>query len=310
MFKSGYKIIFIKDGKVDLKQINLRPSHIIISLISFSFVLISSTILLSDNFSNWIGYKEIQKHKRNNEILVETINQNQLSLEQLNKELSILKEQDDLFRKLVKLPKIHEDVRRLGVGGDKSNKKSIDLNYLIPENIKYENINDDIDYLKRLMNLEMLSYNQTIAEAKKRKEYYRSYPAVRPVSLKQSKKSSGFGFRRDPFTRKHKFHDGDDFSARRGTPVYATGDGKVIKSKYYGTFGNYIEIRHGNGYKTIYAHLNNRKVSVGDRVIRGQQIGTVGNTGKSTAPHLHYEVSYKNKSQNPIDYYFDTPSVN
>lgn len=310
MFKSGYKIIFIKEGKVDLKQINLKPSHLIYILLGFSFVLISSTILLSDKFSNWAGYKEIQKHKKNNSALIETIKNNQESLNQLNQELAILKEQDDLFRKLVKLPKIHEDVRKLGVGGDKSKDESCIFNYLIPDGVEFRKIDDDIDYLKRLMNLEMLSYNQTINEAKKRKKYYRSYPAVRPVSLDKAKKSSGFGFRRDPFSRKHKFHEGDDFSAKRGTPVYATADGKVVKSKYYGTFGNYIEIRHGNGYKTVYGHLHNRKVFVGDKVVRGQQIGTVGNTGKSTAPHLHYEVSYRNKSKNPVDYYFDTPSVN
>ena len=92
--------------------------------------------------------------------------------------------------------------------------------------------------------------------------------------------------------------------------MIATADGLVISSRYNSSFGHYIEISHGNGYKTIYGHLHNRKVFVGDKVLRGQQIGTIGNTGKSTAPHLHYEVSYKNKGKNPIDYYFDTPSVN
>ena len=79
----------------------------------------------------------------------------------------------------------------------------------------------------------------------------------------------------------------------------------VKKSKYFGSFGNYIEIDHGNGYKTAYAHLSRRHVKVGDRVIRGQKIGQVGNTGKSTAPHLHYEISYQKKHKDPTDVYFD-----
>ena len=92
-----------------------------------------------------------------------------------------------------------------------------------------------------------------------------------------------------------------------GKKVIATADGTVRSSRYYGSFGNYIEIDHGNGYITAYGHLSNRSVKVGDKVNRGQKIGEVGNTGRSTAPHLHYEVQYKNKAVDPSPFYFDIP---
>ena len=96
-----------------------------------------------------------------------------------------------------------------------------------------------------------------------------------------------------------------DFSAKRGTDVMATADGLVVSSRYNGTFGNYIEISHGNGYKTVYGHLRKRFVKKGTYVVRGQKIGEVGSTGKSTAPHLHYEVKHHRKRLDPKDFYFN-----
>jgi murein DD-endopeptidase MepM/ murein hydrolase activator NlpD len=130
-------------------------------------------------------------------------------------------------------------------------------------------------------------------------------PAIHPVQDNHIC-SSGFGYRRDPFSRKYTFHSGDDFSARVGTPVVSTGEGRVKVSKVNGSFGNYIEIDHGNGFATIYAHLSRRHVKKGQKVFRGQKIGEVGNTGRSTAPHLHYEVKYGRKSLDPSQYYFDS----
>ena len=115
-------------------------------------------------------------------------------------------------------------------------------------------------------------------------------PECSKMPLDQSNLSSRYGYRRDPVDHKYKFHDGNDISAKTGTPVYSVGDGVVKKSRYWGSYGNYIEIDHGYGYRTIYGHLSNRKVKQGDKIIRGQKIGEVGNTGKSTAPHLHYEI--------------------
>ena len=130
-------------------------------------------------------------------------------------------------------------------------------------------------------------------------------PAIMPVSNKDLKKTaSGYGTRIDPIYNTPKFHAGMDFSANIGTPVYATGDGKVIKAGWEPGYGNLIQVDHGFGYVTWYAHLSKYKVRPGQKVVRGEVIGEVGNTGKSTGPHLHYEVHVKGKVQNPVNYYF------
>ena len=107
------------------------------------------------------------------------------------------------------------------------------------------------------------------------------------------------------FTKKRKLHEGHDFSADIGTPIVATADGIVKSSRYFGSFGNYVEIDHGNGFVTCYGHLSKRAVKKGESIERGQYIGKVGNTGRSTAPHLHYEIRYNNKNLDPTNFYFD-----
>ena len=137
------------------------------------------------------------------------------------------------------------------------------------------------------------------------KEKILAHPAIYPMDIGAKRLSSNFGYRRDPFSQKYKFHDGHDYSAQIGPPVYTTANGRVKKSKYWGSFGNYIEVDHGNGYITAYGHLSTRNVKAGDKVYRGQKIGEVGNTGRSTAPHLHYEIQYQKKAIDPTPFYFD-----
>ena len=143
------------------------------------------------------------------------------------------------------------------------------------------------------------------SKSEKKKSSLRHFPAIHPVDLSKAKLTSRYGYRRDPFTKKYRKHEGDDFSAKRGTDVMSTADGLVVSSRYNGTFGNYIEIDHGNGFITIYAHLSKRLVKKGDKVNRGDKIGNLGNTGRSTAPHLHYEVLFNKKHVNPNKFYFD-----
>ena len=167
----------------------------------------------------------------------------------------------------------------------------------------------DIDYINRLINLELLSYKQLEQTIQRDLDKILAFPAIHPVSKGMEHLSSDFGYRRDPFSKKYKFHDGHDYSAMIGTNVFSTANGRVKKSKYWGSFGNYIEVDHGNGYITAYGHLSIRNVKVGDKVYRGQKIGEVGNTGRSTAPHLHYEIQYNKKAIDPTPFYFDT-SIN
>lgn len=137
------------------------------------------------------------------------------------------------------------------------------------------------------------------------KERIAHIPAIQPVPAKYMRTmASGYGVRRDPVYGTRAFHEGMDFSAPQGTPVYATADGTVTDAAYDGAYGNKVEINHGYNYTTRYAHLSKITAARGQKVKRGDLIGLVGNTGKSTGSHLHYEVRYRGAPQNPVNYYY------
>ncbi len=308
MLKNVYKILLIKEGKYDLRQFNISFFHIVL-LVSLLFILPTSLFFMfSEQLSNWAGSIEIEKHRRNNQILIQNIEENQKRIDSLVVKLDEIKKQDEVLRKLVKLPPIHDDIRKMGYGGLDDRKNSNKYNYLLPSNkIDLDSLNNKLDRIHRLIKLELLSYNELKNKIEQDKEKILAHPAIYPVLNGTLHLSSDFGYRRDPFSKKYKFHDGHDFSTKVGTDVYSTANGRVVKSKYWGSFGNYIEIEHGNGYVTIYAHLSSRDVQKDDKVYRGQKIGKVGNTGRSTAPHLHYEIKYHSKSIDPSPYYIDIP---
>jgi len=306
VLKNGYKIIFIKEGKFNLKQFNISPLYVVITAVVIVILTSSCFFMFSDQFVKWAGSREIEKHRKNNQILVKNIEENNKKINDLLIELDEIKKQDDILRKLVKLPPIHEDIRKMGFGGTHNKPEVKDVNYLLPDNhINWDEVENDINYIHRLINLELLSYKELAIIVEKDMDKILAYPAIYPVDTGKDHLSSKFGYRHDPFSKKYKFHEGHDYSASIGSSVYSTANGRVKKSKYWGSFGNYIEVDHGNGYKTAYGHLSTRNVKVGDKVSRGQKIGEVGNTGRSTAPHLHYEVQYQNKAVDPTPFYFD-----
>lgn len=139
-------------------------------------------------------------------------------------------------------------------------------------------------------------YKQTITELEETNNELRHIPTAWPTN--SSKITSEFGVRTDPFNYSSAFHTGIDIEGNRGAPVYAGADGIVVLAEYYGGYGNAIIIRHSNTHKTLYGHLSKIKVQVGDQVKKGEMIGLVGSTGRSTGPHLHYEVL---KNGVPID---------
>lgn len=140
---------------------------------------------------------------------------------------------------------------------------------------------------------------------KKNEDRLASIPAIQPLYNKNFIwQPSGYGYRIDPIYHTQKFHAGIDFAVPKKTPVYATGNGTVTWAAERGSFGNLIVIDHGYGYTTRYAHLDSFKVQKGDKVVRGQVIALSGSTGKSTGPHLHYEVLINGKNDNPANYFF------
>lgn len=166
-------------------------------------------------------------------------------------------------------------------------------------------VSTKLDVLDQLIYSQIKSFDYLASESGNQKDRLAHTPAIQPVPEKYLRTmASGYGARRDPIYGTIKFHEGMDFSAPIGTPVYATADGKVTTASWQGAYGNMVELNHGYNYTTRYAHLSKINVTPGQTVHRGDLIGLVGNTGKSTGPHLHYEVRYKGAPQNPVNYYF------
>lgn len=166
-------------------------------------------------------------------------------------------------------------------------------------------VDTKIDLLERMCVAQSKSYDELSLMAADSKQRLEHIPSIQPLSEKDmTAMASGFSTRVDPVYGTSKFHEGMDFAAPKGTPVYATGDGTVGEAGWKSAYGNLIEINHGYDYTSRYAHLSQVLVSPGQRVKRGDMIGKVGNTGKSTGPHLHYEVRHKGIPQNPVNYYF------
>lgn len=150
---------------------------------------------------------------------------------------------------------------------------------------------DKIELLKLLLNRQVKSYNELLSIAQQKQAMLASIPAIQPVSDKQLRNfASGYGMRMHPIYKLMRFHAGCDFSAKRGTPIYATGNGIVSLKKNFEGYGNCIEIDHGYGFMTRYGHCDSFKAKDGQKIKRGEIIGFVGSSGAATAPHLHYEV--------------------
>ena len=167
------------------------------------------------------------------------------------------------------------------------------------------NVENKLDQLDQMVYTQIKSFDYLAAQVDSQKSRTAHMPAIQPVPEKFLRTmASGYGVRRDPVYGTMKFHEGMDFSAPVGTPVYATADGTVRVSSWQKAYGNMVEIDHGFNYTTRYAHLSKLIAGVGQHVKRGDLIGLVGNTGKSTGPHLHYEVRYRGAPQNPVNYYY------
>lgn len=173
------------------------------------------------------------------------------------------------------------------------------------------NTTKKVDGISKALAFQSKSLDEILKLAKAKDKLLSAIPAIQPVKNEDLKRmASGFGYRTDPFTKARKMHEGMDFTASTGTPIYATGDG-VVKSadNSLSGYGNHIEINHGFGYLTLYGHLSSYKVRPGQRVKRGDIIGLVGSTGRSQAPHLHYEVHKDGKVVNPINFYYGNISA-
>jgi murein DD-endopeptidase MepM/ murein hydrolase activator NlpD len=168
-----------------------------------------------------------------------------------------------------------------------------------------------VDVISKELAVQSKSLDYILKLAKAKNNLLSAIPAIQPVRNENLKHmASGFGYRTDPFTKARKMHEGMDFTAKTGTPIFATGDGVVARAdNTVSGYGNHIVIRHGFGYETLYGHLSKYKSRAGQRVKRGDIIGYVGSTGRSEGPHLHYEVHKNGKVVNPLNFYYGNISA-
>jgi len=209
---------------------------------------------------------------------------------------------ENVYRVIYQADSIPNSIRKAGFGGVNRYSYLEDMNdaELVIKTSK------KLDVITKQLYVQSTSFDEIISLAKRNEEMIRSVPAIQPISNKDLvRTASPFGTRIDPIYKIPRPHNGMDFTAPTGTDIYATGDGVVEKvaTAVWG-FGKHIVINHGFGYHTLYAHLSSFKVTEGQKVKRGDIIGAVGSTGKSTAPHLHYEVHVKGRPVNPINYFF------
>ncbi|MDB4037147.1 M23 family metallopeptidase [Polaribacter sp.] len=245
-----------------------------------------------------------------NERAINRENENlQLNLDLLSKRiaesstvLNQLQERDNnIYRMYFEANPIPNEQRKAGFGGVNRYKslEGYDNSKMIKQLTK------DIDILSKQLVIQSKSLDEIVTLAKEKEKMLAAIPAILPVKLVDlTRMASGYKWRMHPILKIRKFHKGMDFTAPKGTPIYASGNGKVIRSSRSATYGKVVYIDHGYGYRTIYAHMSKIKAKRGQNVKRGDLIGYVGNTGRSVSAHLHYEVHKNGKALNPINFYY------
>ncbi len=288
---------FYNQKSLSFEKVSENRSYVLWRFLGISSLIIVSVVILSVILSRYItdSYDDVLDKK--SKAAEFEIKQLQRDLRELDASLSDLREKDEnIYRAIygVAPPKINTS--------DENDYKEL---LKLSHGAALQKLKKRVHDLKELSKTQEISYAQLSKLITQRSDLVNSIPAIMPVANKDLKRmASGFGYRLDPFYHTFTFHGGMDFTAETGTEVYATGDGRVIKrqSDAWG-YGNHLIVNHGHGYTTIYAHLSRFAVANGTKVKRGQLIGYVGSTGRSTGPHLHYEVRRNNNPLNPAFFY-------
>ena len=271
-------------------------------IFTLCIMAISSVIIITNYASN--GSNERKLQNENKDLIITLEYQEKLIDEELKNMKLVLSDMqnrdDNIYRVYFEADPIPRSIRNAGFGGSNryNHLKDMALSEVLTETAK------QIDIISKRMYIQSKSFDELVVMAKDKNEMLASIPSIQPISNKDLKRMiSGFGMRTHPIYKTKRMHEGIDFTASVGTPIYATGNGVVLKSTYArGGYGRYVVIEHGYGYRTLYAHMNKSYVKKGQVITRGDTIGTVGSSGLSAGPHLHYEIHKKdNKSWNKVN---------
>ena len=281
-------------------NINRIINFLLFVLSSFSFGLICLLILLNSDILNTPSEVAQKRTIQNYELQFDILNK---KISQLESVVANVEERDNnLYRVYFEASPIPEEQRYAGFGGVNRYRdlEGYDNSELIINTTKR------LDILTKQTVVQSRSLDEIERLAANKSELIAAIPTIQPIKNKDlTRVASGFGYRIDPFTKKRRFHYGMDFTAKRGTPVYATGNGIVKRADNRSSgYGRHIRIDHGFGYVSLYAHLTKYNVRRGQKVKRGDIIGYVGNTGRSAGPHLHYEILKDKKKINPLNFYY------
>ena len=302
MLQKKHNFIFQAESDRRVKQWHFSLERLLVRIGVLS-VIAGATLFFSADFLTSIIYRAKLKEVQNNySNLSTTVKKLHDKVQTLNSQMSLIEEKDKAVRTYADLPPIDESVRLSGIGGTLV-KENTKISKLLP---KFESsistLEMDIDVLTRKVKLTLSSYEDVYDKVLENAERLKSVPTIYPVD--GGFLNAGYGYRIDPLDGVNRFHYGQDITVNIGSPIFAPADGVVKVARFAGGFGKAIKIDHGFGYSTFYAHLSKFNVATGKKVKRGDIIAYSGNTGRSTGPHVHYEVHYYDKPQDPRDYFF------
>ena len=302
------RLIFISKDQKRLKEYKISRtklfSYLTIFIVLFSVGIKYGLDLLVDFSHN----SKIMRLERTNEVLQTRLSEMRNTIDKMHRDMTNIISKDDDLRLAMGLNSISSEVREVGIGGAEFDYSNTDEVSGFSEGKELGNQLTELARLEREVKLEYNSYHDLMTTFQKKQDSILYLPALRPVI--KGRVSSKFGNRPHPLLKIRRHHDGIDISAKRGTPIYATADGVVKFANKNGGYGNMVIVDHKYGYQTRYGHMNKILARKGQTVKRGEKIGEVGNTGLSTAPHLHYEVRFKGEPINPDAYFFDDVSLN
>ena len=292
-----FNFLYVRRGNNGIGTLRVRSAVAIVLVAAFMALIGSAAYILSSHSNHIATAITVKKLRHENEVLKVQAKRFQGDMEQLRNQMAASFDLQNRARLLANLEPISNDVWRVGVGGPEPLPSRIETAY--PDSL-FNDLSGDLGGMIRQSQLQLQSYREVIGVLEKEREVRESTPAIRP--LKGGFLSSRFGRRMDPFLGEIVHHPGLDYRARTGSPAVSTADGIVGMAGRNGGFGYMVEIDHGNGFKTRYAHLSKVLVHRGQKVKRGEIIGLVGNTGHSTGSHLHYEVLFRKIHRDPLQY--------
>jgi len=292
---------FFNPHSLDFERVSTSMRGLVLRIFGFlsaSVVAGSVLLLLAYNYIDSPKEKLLKRQLEDYQVQTKRINSR---LDKMTKQLQELQEKDaSIYRAIFEVDPIKPQQNSAAA-------------YKYSQQNEYEHaalmneLNDKMEKLTTGLIRQSASFDQLARLAARKTEFLACIPAIQPITNRQLKHmASGFGFRLHPIYKTYKMHTGIDFTAPTGTPIYATGNGRIalVELGHRG-YGNHVVINHGFGYMTLYGHMSRVKVHPGQIIHRGQLVGYVGNTGTSAAPHLHYEVIKGGKKINPINYFFN-----